>query len=186
MTRWWEYSVKTEGHGARPCCPALHCHLQGRNCGSEVIHFSLLLFTSRGMNQHIRGKSGFSRPWLPLSTSYSGCLLAPQQPGHSHCTCIVQAASLANVDWPLDQQSEREGPLHPTFCHGLGQPWSLPPLDSGYACFWHPGVFGYVFPFIGDWWVSIRQPLRSKEHNLISPFHLKQIISAPSHLKINP
>lgn len=43
-----------------------------------------------------------------------------------------------------------------------------------------------VFPFIGDWWVSIRQPLRSKEHNLISPFHLKQIISAPSHLKINP
>ena len=121
MTRWWEYSVKTEGHGARPCCPALHCYLQGRNCGSEAIHLSLLLFTSRGMNQHIRGKSSFSCSWLPLSTSYSECLLAPQQPGHSHCTCIVQVASSGQCGLTPGPGVRKGGPPPP---HLLPRPWA--------------------------------------------------------------
>ena len=88
------FSKNREDHGAHTCRPALRYYLQDRNCGFGVSHFSLLLlFTSRGMKQHIRGKSGFSCSRLPLSTSYSECLLAPQQPGRSYFTCIVQAAS---------------------------------------------------------------------------------------------
>ena len=61
------FSKNQEDHGARTRRPALRYYLQGRNCGFVISHFSLLLlFTSRGMKQHIKGKSGFSCSRLPL------------------------------------------------------------------------------------------------------------------------
>lgn len=177
------FSKNQEDHGARTCHPALRYYLQGRNCGFGVSHFSLLLlFTSRGMKQHIKGKSGFSCSRLPLSTSYSECLLAPQQPGRSYFTCIVQAASFGQRGLTTEP-AVRKGGLPPPRL--LPWPWATPVSASPLLrlCFFLTS--SSLLPRLPFYWwlmrVSIRQPLRSKKHNLISPFHLKQVMSAPSH-----